>query len=457
MNNLMKPLYNENYERSVLAALMSIENAFDKVCEIIVEADFSSERNRLVFRAVTSLYEAGEPIDTITVHDHLERTKTLMSAGGDSYLASILSSDASLFNLVYYANRIKELSVQRQLRSVLENGRLDINDDGNELDFKVGNIVAELLSVTENENDNSNQVESISNLIEGFLQDQQDLMAGIKQKSQETGFFDLDAKCPIQNSNLVVLAARPGMGKTTLALNALDNMIKSGYERDENGNVIAKKTGVLFSAEMSKDEIFKRFISAESTIDISKIIKGKMDEDDWVNAQKTIMRISDNYPLFVDDRSGITHQQIRASLMKLRSQGKKIGVVVIDYLQIMGGLDENNLTNSIATITRNLKSIAKEFDCPIILLSQLNRDLEKRPNKRPINADLRSSGSIEQDADIILFVYRDEVYNENSEHRGIGEIIVGKNRHGEIGTVRLGFEGKYSRFSNFISHNPDDQ
>lgn len=458
MNNLIKPLYSENYERSVLAALMLVENGFDKVCEIIVEADFASDRNRLVFRAVKALFEANEPVSTITVHDHLERTKTLMSAGGESYLAVILNSDSSLFNLVHYAKRIKELSVQRQLRSVLENGRLDINDDGNDLDFKIGNIVSELLSVTESENDDSNQIESISNLIEGFLQRQQDLMSGKRLKSQETGFFDLDLKSPIQNGNLVILAARPGMGKTTLALNALDNMVQRGIERDENGVVISKKIGAIFSTEMSKEEIVNRFISADNGIHINKVIKGEMDEDDWANAQKTIMRISDNYPLHIDDRTGITHQQIRASLMKLRSQGAKIGVVVIDYLQFMGGLDPNNMTNSIAVITKALKSIAKEFDCPIILLSQLSREVEKRPNKRPINSDLRSSGSIEQDADIILFIYRDEVYNENTEHRGIAEVIIGKNRHGEIGTVRLGFEGQHSRFSNFVNaYNQDSE
>lgn len=455
MNNLQKPLHNLEIERGLLASLITIEDSYTHVSTIICEDDFSAERNRMLFRAVKVLFEDGFPVDPVTVHDQLERTKTLHSAGGDSYLAAVLNSGmVGLTNLIHYAERIRNLSHQRRIKGVLDSARADINDDGNAVDVKVSNIVSELLKVSEMPDDKDNQPESISNLIEGFLKNQEDLMKGIKPKSQATGFIDLDIKCPIQNTNLVVVAARPGMGKTTLGLNKLANMVSGNRILDKDGNVISEKTGVIFSLEMSKDEMFVKFISVEAGLgmDNTRIKNGQITEDEWAAIQRKVSEIGNDYPLYIDDRPRLTYQQIRASLIKLKSQGKDIGVVVIDYLQIMGGLDANNMTNSIGETTANLKALAKQFDCPIIVLSQLNRELEKRPNKRPVNSDLRSSGSIEQDADIIIFVYRDEVYNENSEYKGIAEIIIGKNRYGEIGTVRLGFEGKYSRFTNFINH-----
>ncbi len=207
---------------------------------------------------------------------------------------------------------------------------------------------------------------------------------------------------------------------------------------------------------MTDNEIMVKFLSAEAGIgvDNKRIREGLITEDEWAGIQKKLLELGEDYPLYIDDQPMITYQQMRSRLIQLQAEGKEIGVVVIDYLQIMGGLDANNLTNSLAEVTGNLKALAKELGCPVILLSQLNRDLEKRPNKRPINSDLRSSGSIEQDADIIIFVYRDEVYNENSEHKGIAEIIIGKNRHGEIGTVRLRFDGARSKFTDINDSTP---
>lgn len=456
MNNLQPKLQNQNYERSVLCALMSIEDSYIHVSDIITEADFYNGQNQVIFRIVKSLFESRQPVDITTVHDELVRTKQLMSAGGDSYLASVLDAPGTLQNLVYYAKRIKQLSVQRTVKSVLENGHADINDSDDDIDCKVSNIVSGLLQVTDENNDQNQGPQSISLSIEGFLDHQQNMIKGILPTSQKTGFFDLDIMAPIQNGNLVVLAARPAMGKTTLAMNILANIIKSNRKLDSDGSVISQKAGVIFSLEMTEAEITQKFIAAEAGVDLKRMKSGKMNEDEWVGVQRTIAMITGNYPLFIDDKASVSYQYMRSHLLKMKSRGHDIGVVVIDYLQIMSGLDANNMTNAIGEVTKNLKALAKEFDCPVILLSQLNRDLEKRPNKRPINADLRSSGSIEQDADIILFVYRDEVYNENSEHKGIAEVIIGKNRHGEIGTVRLGFEGQHSRFSNFINHYEDE-
>ena len=457
MNDLQKSLYNLSYENGVLATLMSDENTYGKVCEIIVEDSFASEKNRLLFRAIKFLFEAGDPVDAVTVHDQLKRTKLLHSAGGESYLAEVLSSGyIGSSSIVYHATRIKELSQQRRIRIVLDNAKGIINDDGKDVDVKVSDIVSELLKVSESDNDADNQSQSISDLIEGFINKQSDLMKGIKPKSQKTGFFDLDEKAPIQNGNLVVLAARPAMGKTTLGLNGASNMIESHRVLDQDGNVVSEKLGVIFSLEMTKDEIMEKYISAAADVNIKSLKNGTLNEDEWSRVFKVITKIKNGYPLHVDDRARLTFQQIRARLIQLKSQGNEIGVVVVDYLQIMGGLDANNLVNAIAELTGNFKALAKELNCPVILLSQLNRDLEKRPNKRPINSDLRSSGSIEQDADIIIFVYRDEIYNENSEHKRVAEIIIGKNRHGEIGTVILGFDGSKSKFTNFTPQYDED-
>lgn len=451
MNNLQKTLCNTEYERSLLASIMDIDNRYHEVSEIICEADFYSEPNRIIFKAIKALFDVGEPVDAVTVHDKLERTKMLASAGGDQYLAEILSSSLSTsFNLVFYAERVKSLSQQRQIRTVLEEARSTINDDGKDVDAKVNNAISDLLRISKSSDPETGGLQSISDLVGNFIQHQEDLIKGVTKKSQETGFFDLDAKLPIQNGNLVVLAARPSMGKTTLALNILSNMVEQGRKLDEDGAVISQKTGVIFSLEMTKAEMVQKFVSAQAGIDIGNIKKAKMNEDEWASTMRLITECKENFPLYIDDRTELTYQQIRSSLIKLRSQGSDIGVVVIDYLQIMGGQDRSNLANSLGEITTSLKAIAKEFNCPIIALSQLNRELEKRPNKRPINSDLKSSGSIEQDADIIMFVYRDEVYNENSDYKGVAEIIIGKHRHGEIGTVRLGFEGGKSRFTNLV-------
>lgn len=457
MNNLQAPLNNLDYENAVLATLMTTDDGYIHVSEILDEDDFSSERNRLIFRAIKKLLEKDLPVDCTTVHDELKQTKTLFSAGGDKYLAIVLSSSLiGFFNLIHYAKRIKELSQQRRIRSVLFDAHSAINDDGKDVDVKIGDIVSGLLEVINDNNDQNQGPQSISLSIEGFLNHQQDMIKGILPTSQKTGFFDLDIMAPIQNGNLVVLAARPGMGKTTFAMNTLANIVKGHRVLDSDGNVVSQKAGVIFSLEMTEFEITQKFIAADAGVDLERMNSGEMNEDEWASTQKTISIISDNYPLFIDDKPSVTYQYMRSHLLKMKSKGSDIGVVVIDYLQIMGGRDANNMTNSVGMITGSLKALAKEFDCPIILLSQLSRDVEKRPNKRPVNSDLRDSGTIEQDADIIIFAYRDEVYNENSEHKGVAEIIIGKNRHGRIGTVRLGFEGKYSRFSNFINNYHDD-
>ena len=243
------------------------------------------------------------------------------------------------------------------------------------------------------------------------------------------------------------MAARPAMGKTTLALNTLANIVKNNRVMDKK-RVVSEKVDVIFSLEMTADEMIVKFMSSEACLDIenTRIKEVRINEDEWAAIQRKIVELGEDYPLYVNDTAAITNQHIRAKLLKMEAQGKDIGIVVIDYLQIMGGHDSNNLTNALAETTGALKNLAKEFDCPVILLSLLNRKLEDRLNKRPINSDLRSLDSIEQDADIIMFIHCDEVYNENSDQKGVAEVIIDKNRHGAI---RLGFDGAKPRFTNF--------
>ena len=241
------------------------------------------------------------------------------------------------------------------------------------------------------------------------------------------------------------------MGKTTLAMNIMESMVASQCQYDDEGNITSRKAAMFFSLEMSRESVAVRFMASQSTVSMSKLRAGKeVNEDDWASMMQVATLHKAGFPLVIDDRSSITCQQMRTTINKMKRQGHDFGVIVIDYLQVMGGIDQNQKNNSIGAITAALKTMAKEFSCPVIVLSQLSRDVEKRPNKRPVNSDLRESGSIEQDADVIIFVYRDEVYNENSEHKGVAEVIIGKNRQGEIGTIKLGFEGEYSRFSDFM-------
>lgn len=454
----MKNLYSVDFEKSLLASLMSIDNCYEHVTDIIKSDDFAVSKHRLLFDAVKSLSEEGNPCDCVMVVDQLTRINKLSEAGGKSYIAEILAtSPATLFNVVTYAKRIKGLAQQRKIRQIYEDARLSINDDGGDVEDKINDTISNLVSVTESNSKVEDGPESISGLMKGFFQRLKDLNDGKKPPFIPTCFIELDLKAPIENGDLVIVAARPSMGKTTFIMNVAEQIITNQCTFDEDGEVLSRKSGVFFSLEMDKKSVVTRFMASQSAVNMSKIRNGKnLDEDDWAALMKTATLHRDGFPLMVDDRSSVTCQQIRTTLNKLRRKGHDIGVIVIDYLQIMGDVDHANQSSSIGAITASLKAIGKEFGCPVVALSQLNRDLEKRPNKRPVNSDLRSSGAIEQDADMIIFIYRDEVYNENSEHRGTAEIIIGKNRQGEIGTVRLGFEGQYSRFTNFTTGYQDE-
>lgn len=443
--------HNVGMEKALLASLMSIEDSFELVAEIVDVEDFVLDSHKTLFRCIKALASTGTLYDNVMVVGWLKDNKVI-NAVGEPYIANILStSPATKFHLIAYAEKVKNLSIHRALARKLDDSRAIMDNPDIEIEEKLNNIVQSLSSVSGTEGNVDDEPVMISDLIGGFFENLADAIAGKKRPFIPTGFLDLDLKAPIENGNLVIVAARPSMGKTTLAMNIMESMVASQCQYDDAGNITSRKTAMFFSLEMDRESIATRFMASQSAVSMSKLRAGEnVNEDDWASMMQVATLHKDGFPLIIDDRSDITCQQIRTTLNNMKRQGHNIGVVVIDYLQIMGGIDQNNKPNSISAITAALKALAKEFGCPVVVLSQLNRELEKRPNKRPINSDLRDSGSIEQDADVIMFLYRDEVYNENSEHKGVAEVIIGKNRQGEIGAIKLGFEGEYSRFSDFM-------
>ena len=441
--------YNIDLEKALLASLMSIENAFEHIAGKIDEENFVAAKHEILFRAIKELDKDGMPYDTVMVHDWLVANNHGNDVS-DSYLAEVLSeSPATLFNLTAYTDRIVELSKYRAIDRELVLARESLKNGEIRLDDNVNGIVERLTAVIDTKKRGSG-AKIVGSMMHGFFDTLQAASCGEIKPFSPTGFIELDNNSPIQNGDLVVIGGRPSMGKTTLAQNIVQSMVESNFYTDSKG-ITKRKAGVFFSLEMTSESVMQRFMSSTSSVNLASIRSGmNIEEDDWANLMKTSANYSKDYPMFIESESLITYHQMRTTLNKIRNSHGEIGVIMIDYLQIMGGIDGKDRVNALGEVTRHLKAFGKEFDCPVILLSQLNRTLENRPNKRPIMSDLRESGAIEQDADVIMFLYRDEVYNEKSDVKGVAEIIIAKNRQGKVGTVRLGFEGKYSRFTNYI-------
>lgn len=448
--------YNMDIEKALLASLMSIEKSLEVVVSKIDANDFASAKHELIFQAIKALGKDGLPYDTVMVHDWLA-ANNYSDDVSDSYLADILStSPATLFNLVAYADRILELSKYRAVNRVLLQAQDELKQADTRLDDKVNGITEQLTAVIDT-NKSGSGARSVGSLMGDFFTNLQAASKGEVMPFSPTGFIDLDNRTPIQNGDLVIVGARPSMGKTTFGQNIVQSMVKDSFYTDSKGSY-KRKAGVFFSLEMTDSSVMQRFMSSMAGVDLGAVRSGmNVSADDWANLNNTVRDYSKEYPMFIESGSLITYHQMRTTLNKIRNQHGEIGVIMIDYLQIMGGIDGKDRVNALGEVTRHLKAFGKEFNCPVILLSQLNRSLESRPNKRPIMSDLRESGAIEQEADMIMFLYRDEVYNDKSKDKGVAEVIIAKNRQGQVGTIRLGFEGRYSRFTNYspMMSNPD--
>lgn len=436
------PPHSIEAEQSVLGSLMISPDAWDKVADLLIESDFYNRSHRIIYASILRLIHANQSVDTVTVKDELSLHNQLEDAGGFVYLIELAKNTPSAANVGAYAYSIREKAVVRELIGVAHDiAEVGYNPEGRDskevLDLaesKVFEIAEKRTTAGEGPVDVKSVLKkTVDRLDELVKQDRE--VTGVS-----TGFNDLDKKTSgLQRSDLIIVAARPSMGKTTFAMNLC-----------ENAMMIQDKPVLVFSLEMPAEQIMMRMLASLSRVDQTKIRTAKLDDTDWVKLQQTMQNLHKRDNLFIDDSSGLTPMDLRTRARKLAREKGGLSMIMVDYLQLMRvpSLSENR-TLEIAEISRSLKALAKELEVPVVALSQLNRGLEQRSDKRPINSDLRESGSIEQDADLIMFIYRDEVYHENSEYKGIAEIIIGKQRNGPIGTSRLTFQGQFSRFDNY--------
>ncbi len=438
---LKVPPHSVEAEQSVLGGLMLDNGAWDRVADLVSEADFYRRDHRFIFSAIRSLAEQGQPCDAVTMAEWLDQRAELENVGGMAYLGQLVNNTPSASNIKAYATLVRERSILRQLLRVA-------NEIADSAYRPEGRTVHELLDEAEKKvfeiadqgaRDRKGFVAIKDLLIRAVDRIDHLYQAGEAITGIPTGFDDFDGKTSgLQRSDLIIVAGRPAMGKTTFAMNIAENA--------------AVRTGLpvaVFSMEMPGEQLAMRMMSSLGRIDQHRVRTGKLEDDDWPRLTNAVGELAETN-LYIDDTPGLSPTDLRAKARRLaRDHEHGIGLIVIDYLQLMQvpGFKENR-AGEISEISRSLKSLAKELNCPVIALSQLNRSLEQRPNKRPVMSDLRESGAIEQDADIIVFIYRDEVYNEESADKGTAEIIIGKQRNGPIGTVRLAFLGKYTRFEN---------
>ena len=439
-DNLRKvPPQNLEAESSVLGGILLENEAVNQVLELLRPEDFYRESHRKVFRAIVELSDRSEPVDLITLSDCLKNRGELEAVGGTAYLASLADFVPTAANISHYARIVREKSILRSLittateiatRGYEEQGNVDEFLDSAEkviFDISEKKIKASFVAVGDMIKDTLKTVEK--------LYERKEMVTGVP-----TGYDDLDKlTAGLQPSELIIVAGRPGMGKTSFALNIAANAAFTG-------------AGVaVFSLEMAKEQLVLRMLCSEARVNSSKVRSGYLGERDFPQLAKAAGRLHEA-PIYIDDTPAISVLELRAKARRLvRDRSKKIGLIVVDYLQLMRGMGTaSNREQEISEISRSLKALAKELNVPVIALSQLNRRVEDRGDRRPMMSDLRESGAIEQDSDVIIFIYRDEVYNKSDESKkGLAEIIVAKQRNGPIDTVTLTFLNEYTRFENY--------
>ncbi|CEN92229.1 replicative DNA helicase [[Clostridium] sordellii] len=430
------PPHSVESEQSILGSILLDKEAIITVTETIQPEDFYKEAHKIIYECMMKLNNKNEPIDLITLTEELKKQGHLEDIGGISYITSLSTIVPTTSNVKYYADIVKEKSVLRKLIKVSN----DILNSGYDSSTKVEDLLekAEKKIFDISQEKSSEDFQSINSV----LMDTYDMIEKLYTNKEDitgitTGFDDLNKKTNgLQRTDLILVAARPAMGKTAFSLNLVQNAALKG-----NASV------AVFSLEMSKEQLVQRMLSAQSHVELKKIKNGSLDENDWPRIIDA-MSVLSNASIYIDDTPGIKISELRSKCRKLKIE-KGLDLILIDYLQLMEGDGGNeSRQQEISKISRSLKVIAKELNCPVVALSQLSRAPEQRSDHRPMLADLRESGAIEQDADIVMFLYRDEYYHPDSDRKNIGEIIIAKNRHGETGSVELVWLGEIQKFAN---------
>lgn len=434
------PPHSIESEQSVLGGLMLDNNAWEKVADIITDGDFYRHDHRLIYHHICKLIEQNKPADVITVAESMENSAELQTVGGLAYIGNIVQNTPSAANIKRYAEIVRERAIMRNLAQIgVQITDSAYNPAGRSAADLLDEAEAKVFEIAEDGARGKEGFVGIQPLLKQvveriellYSQDNPSNVTGIA-----SGFHDLDQKTSgFQPGDLIIVAGRPSMGKTAFSLNIAEHVALE-----------LNKPVAVFSMEMGGAQLAMRMLGSVGKLDQHKVRTGRLDDDDWPRLTHALGKLNEA-PIYIDETAALNALELRARARRLYRQYGELGLIVVDYLQLMSstGQGENRATE-ISEISRALKGLAKELKVPLIALSQLNRSLEQRPNKRPVMSDLRESGAIEQDADVILFIYRDEVYNPDSPDKGIAEIIIGKQRNGPIGKVDLTFLGEYTRF-----------
>jgi len=447
--SLKLPPHSLEAEQSVLGGLMMNNSAWEKVEELLVEDDFYRRDHRLIFRSMTVLANSSLPLDAITVSEHIERQGHGTDTGGLDYLAELVKNTPSAANIVAYAEAVRERALIREMIAAAnEIADAGFNPEGREsvelLDFAESSI----FKIAEKRGKDGKGPKELKALLK-------ETMARVEQMNEakggitglSTGFTRFDKMTTgLQPADLVIVAGRPSMGKTTFAMNIA-----------EHAAINEEKPVLVFSMEMPADALLMRSMSSLGRVDQSRIRSGQMDDQDWAQLISAFNLLQERGKMYIDDSPNMSPAEVRSRARRVARENGGLSLIVIDYLQLMSvpGRGDNR-TLEVSEISRSLKALAKELKVPVIALSQLNRSLENRSDRRPVMADLRESGAIEQDADLIAFIYRDEVYNPETEHKGVAEVIISKQRNGPIGKIFLTFLGRFTRFDNYADPGMDE-
>ncbi len=434
------PPQNKEAEQCVLGAILQQKGMMAKAVDLITPDDFYLDNHKAIFKAMVTLFDRNQPQDMVTVINHLTSTNALEGSGGAAYIATLTDTVPLASNIVHYAKIVREKSILRQLISTTTSIASRCYDEQDEIDRLLDDVETTVFEISSSKS--GSKFEALKSIMAGTfdkvtqLAERKELITGVP-----TGYDVFDRMTAgLQPSDLIILAGRPSMGKTALAMNMVQN---AAMQFDV--------PVAVFSLEMSKHQLAMCLLCSVGRVDSNDVRTGHIKEHDWPKLTRATGELT-NAPIFIDDTAAISVLEMRAKARRLKIE-YDIGLVVVDYLQLMKGRGDSR-EQEISEISRSLKAMAKELDIPVIALSQLNRSLESRPNKRPQLSDLRESGAIEQDADVICFIYRDEVYNKSEDNpkKGTAELIIGKQRNGPTGTVELAFIGRYTTFENLAFH-----